>query len=129
MSKAQELVFELLLVSTGAKQSLSHTYNDKDWEKALDIADDQAIIGVLITAMEGIEDKSLLPSKPVLFQWIGNVSFIEQTAQKMEDAANEVISFLHGNGFACQILKGIAVARYYPQPHRRPSGTYTYPFP
>ena len=122
MSKAQDLVFELLLISTGAKQTLSRTYTDKDWESALDIANDQAITGVLTMAMEAISDKTLFPSKPMLLQWIGNSQIIEQTSLKMDEAAKAVVNYFQENGFACQILKGSAVARYYPQPLMRSSG-------
>ena len=122
MSKAQELVFELLLISTGAKQTLSRSYTDKDWESALDIANEQAIEGVLTMAMEVVPDKRSFPSKPVLLQWIGNAQIVEQTTLKMEEAANAVVKYFHENGFSCWILKGSAVARYYPQPLMRSSG-------
>lgn len=122
MAKAQELIFELLLISTGAKQTLSHPYTDKEWELALDIANEQAIEGVLTMAMEALTDKSMLPSKPVLLQWIGNAQIVEQTTLKMEEAANAVVKYFHENGFPCWILKGSAVARYYPQPIMRSSG-------
>lgn len=122
MSKAQELVFELLLVSTGARQSLSHSYTDKDWEIALDIAIDQAITGVLTMAMEAIPDKMSLPSKPVLLQWIGNAQIVEQNTFKMEEAANLVVKYFRENGFPCWVLKGTSVGRYYPQPYSRSSG-------
>jgi len=122
MSKAQELVYELLLISTGAKSTLSHPYTDKEWELALVIANEQAIVGVLTIAMEALMDKSMLPSQFVLLQWIGNAQIVEQTALKMEEAANAVVKYFHENSFACQILKGSAVARYYPQPLRRSSG-------
>ena len=72
--------------------------------------------------MEALTNKSMLPSKSVLLQWIGNSQIIEQTSLKMEEAANAVVNYFHENGFACQILKGSAVARYYPQPLMRSSG-------
>ena len=122
MGKSEKLLFELLRISTGAQKSLTHTYTEKEWEASLDIAIEQAITGVLVTAMEEIEDNSLLPTKPVLLQWIGNSQIIEQTSLKMEEAANAVVNYFHENGFACQILKGSAVARYYPQPLSRSSG-------
>ena len=122
MSKAQELVFELLLISAGAKRSLSHAYTDEQWLEALDIAGDQAITGVLTSALEAISDKTLFPSKVVLFQWIGNAQIVEQETMKMEKAGNAVVNYFHENGFACQILKGSAVGRYYPLPYMRTSG-------
>lgn len=101
---------------------MSHSYTDKEWEEALDIANEQAIEGVLTAAMEALTDKSMLPSKPVLLQWIGNAQIVEQTTLKMEEAANAVVKYFHENGFPCWILKGSAVARYYPQPLMRSSG-------
>ena len=122
MSESQQLVFELLRVSTGSQASLQQSYTDGQWLEAIDIANDQAIFGVLLNAMEGIEDKSLLPSKPVLLQWIRNGQLVEQTSLKMEEAANAVVRYFRENGFLCCILKGSAVARYYPQPLMRSSG-------
>lgn len=122
MSRAQELIFELLLVSTGASHSLSHSYTDQEWDAALDIAFDQAIVGVLAVALDALTDKSMLPSKPVLLQWIGNGQMEEQSTSNVEAEANEVVKYFRENGFACLILKGTAVGRYYPQPHSRTSG-------
>lgn len=122
MSKAQDLVFELLLISTGAQKALSHPYTDEDWEGALDIANDQTITGVLTVALEALTDKSMLPSKLVLLQWIGNEQIVEQDTIKMEEAANVVVKYFKENDFACNILKGTAVGHYYPKPYSRSSG-------
>lgn len=51
-SKQQELFFELLLVCTGAKDSLWRQYGTDDWNEALSIAQDQAIVGALLGAIE-----------------------------------------------------------------------------
>lgn len=42
--KPQDLVFELLLVSTGARNGLRQTYTDEDWDGALAIANSQAMV-------------------------------------------------------------------------------------
>ena len=42
--KPQDLVFELLLVSTGARNGLRQTYTDEDWNGALAIANSQAMV-------------------------------------------------------------------------------------
>ena len=122
MSKALELFFELLLISSGAKKSLSHSYSDIEWKGALFVANDQTITGVLTSAMETIEDESTLPSKRVLLQWIGSDQIIERNTIKMKEYTDVVVDFFHRNGIACQILKGVAVGRYYPQPNRRSAG-------
>lgn len=124
MTKSQELFFELLRICTGAQQSLYSTYSDKDWEGAYNIAEEHSVVGVLLSALEKIkeEDSSLLPSKFLLLQWIGMGQIVEQNTQKMDEAGKTVVKYFRENGFACQILKGSSVGRYYPQPQRRTSG-------
>lgn len=138
--KSQQLVFELLRISAGKQAILQYTYTDKQWMDALDIANEQAISGVLLFGLEtlqtvqgsftseaakpsaGLKVQNFLPSKLVLLQWIGNCQIVEAESKKLGEAAEMVVKYFHENGFACQILKGSAVARYYPQPLRRSSG-------
>lgn len=47
---------------------------------------------------------------------------IETEAKHLEVAGKIVVDYFHKKGFACQILKGCAVGRYYPHPFRRLSG-------
>lgn len=124
MGKAHELFFELLRISTGAQQSLCKIYTDKDWEGAFRIANEQTIVGVLLSALEKIKEEGddSLPSKPLLLQWIGMGQMVEVETKKLAEAGNTVVDYFHKNGFACQILKGSSVGRYYPQPYRRSSG-------
>ena len=117
--KSQDLVFELLLVSTGARKGLRQTYTDEDWNGALAIANSQAIVGVLFSAIEILETQ---PPKILLLQWIGFSQMVEQESVRMAGAGAAVVKYFHDNGFACQILKGSAVGRYYPQPNRRTPG-------
>lgn len=117
----QDLFFELLLVCTGAKDVLSRTYSEAEWNDALETAQEQAIEGVLLSAIERLPDEQR-PPKFVLLQWIGLVQMVETNSKKIAEASETVIKYFRENGFACNILKGCAVARYYPQPERRQSG-------
>lgn len=118
-NKSQDLVFELLLVSTGARKGLQQRYTDEDWKGALAIAQCQAIVGVLLSAIEALE---VQPPKTLLLQWIGLAQMVEQECARMAEAGAEAVRYFREHGFACQILKGSAVGRYYPQPNRRTSG-------
>ena len=124
MSKSQELFFELLRISTGAETALSCVYSANDWEGAYHLAEEQAVVGVLLDALEKVQenDAKSVPSKMLLLQWIGMAQIVEQTSLKMEEARKTTVDYFHENGFACQVLKGSAVARYYPNPLRRSSG-------
>lgn len=122
--KSNELFFELLRVFTNAKTTLSRAYSEKEWEDAYNLAEQQTVLGVLLDALEKIQkDRAdLMPTQTLLWKWIGMAQMVEQTTLKMEGAAKITIDYFHENGFACQVLKGSAVARYYPNPLRRSSG-------
>ena len=116
-----ELFFELLLVCTGAKNALSRTYSEAEWNDVLLTAQEHAIEGVLLSAIERLSNEQR-PPKMVLLQWIGSVQMLEANSLKIAEASETVIQYFRENGFACNILKGCAVASYYPQPERRQSG-------
>lgn len=124
MTKSQELLLELLRISTGAKTTLLRAYTDKDWEGAYKLAEEQTITGVLLNALEIIREESpdLMPSQVILLQWIGIGQIIETKTKQLAEFGKSVVDYFHNKGFACQILKGCAVGRYYPQPLRRSSG-------
>ena len=121
MTKSQELFFDLLLVCTGARNSLRQQYTEEQWNGALTIAQEQTVVGVLTTALERLP-KEQLPSKIFLLQWLGQGEVIVDSSSQMAEAGQKVVSYFRENGFACQILKGSSVARYYPIPNRRSSG-------
>lgn len=117
----QDLFLELLLICTGAKDALSRYFTEAEWNEALSAAREQAIEGVLLSAIERLPDEQR-PPRLVLLQWIGSVQMVETNSKKIAEAGNRVIKYFRENGFACNILKGSAVARYYPWPERRQSG-------
>lgn len=123
-SESQALFFELLRISTGTEIVLSRAYSDKEWEGAYNLAEQQAILGVLLDALERIhkEGADLMPPQMLLLKWISMAQVVEQSSLKLEEAAKTTVKYFHDNGFACQILKGNSVARYYPNPLRRSSG-------
>lgn len=121
VKKSQELFFDLLLVCTGAWDSLRQHYTEEQWNGALTMAQEQTVVGVLTTALERLP-KEQLPSKIFLLQWLGQGEVIVDSSSQMAEAGQKVISYFRENGFACQILKGSSVARYYPIPNRRSSG-------
>lgn len=121
LSESRILFFELLIVFTGKKNALSRIFSEAEWNYVLSIAQEQAIEGVLLSAIERLPDEQR-PPKMVLLQWIGSVQMLEANSKKIAEAGDCVVKYFHENGFACNILKGSAVARYYPQPQRRQSG-------
>lgn len=121
MTKSQDLFFELLLVCTGAMEAISCQYTAQQWDEALMMARKQAAEGVLLSAIERLPEEQR-PPKLTLLQWIGLAQILEANSVKIAKAGETVVSYFRENGFACNILKGSSVARYYPQPMRRSSG-------
>ena len=124
MNKSQELLFELLLVCTGAKNSLRQSYTEKEWSDALEIAINQVISGVLVTVFDVLKehDAGSLPSRHLMLEWMGLSQLQELDTAKLTKAGETAIKYFRENGFACQILKGSSVGRYYPHPLKRASG-------
>lgn len=120
-TKAQELFFELLQISTGARDKLRHTYADEDWLAALTIARYQAINGVLFSAIENLP-KEQCPSREPIIRWLASADNIERFSLRIMEAGDAAVKYFRSCGFPCCILKGSSVARYYPVPSRRSSG-------
>jgi len=121
MTESQKLFFELLLVSLNVKASLTRTPTEKEWEVILEEAQKQSIDGVLLSGLERLPEEQR-PQKLFLLQWIGLVQIAEQNTRVIAQASSDVVQLFHNNGFACTLLKGVAVGRYYPVPERRQSG-------
>lgn len=121
MSESQKLFFELLQVCVGAREALRRTYSEAEWNGALRMAQEQTVTGVLMTALERLP-KEQLPSKIFLLQWLGLGQIVVDNSNKLFKASQDVVQYFRENGFACHILKGSSVARYYPVPNRRTSG-------
>lgn len=120
---SKELFFELLLIEFGARNLLSRVYSGSDWQGALSIAVDQSIAGVMIGALERLQqNQGALPPKDLILQWIGITQMTEQNTKRIEEASKETVDYFHKNGFPCCVLKGVSVGRYYPCPLRRSSG-------
>lgn len=123
-NKSQDLLFELLRISTGAQYSLQNIYSEYDWNGVYAIAEKQSIVGILLSALEIIHknNKNSMPSSMLLLQWIGMANVIEDNTNSLMEAGKTVIRYFRENGFSCQILKGSSVGRYYQNPARRTSG-------
>lgn len=124
--EVREGLIELLQVAVGTRDVLSRVPTAEEWVALYDESEKQSITGVLLTALERIEEKNLDATlnldRMQRLQWIGMTQVIEQETKQIKDASKQVASFFRGNGFACTLLKGAAVGRYYPNPNRRQSG-------
>jgi len=115
------LFFELLQVALGNRDELSRVPTRKEWKDLYQESEKQSILGVMLDGLERLSEEQR-PPRIDLLQWIGLVQAIEQNAIAMAKASSKAVEYFHGKGFACTLLKGAAVGRYYPNPNRRQSG-------
>lgn len=115
------LFFELLQIALGTRDNLSRVPNRIEWMALYQESEKQSILGIMLDGLERLPDEQR-PPKDVLLQWIGFVQVIEQNTIAMAKASSEAVEYFRGKGFACTLLKGAAVGRYYSNPNRRQSG-------
>ena len=120
-TNTKELFFELLKVSVGVQDQLTRTPSTNEWEEIMVEAEQQSIVGVMLDGLERLPEGQR-PQQLLLLQWIGEAQMDEQNTLQLVKAGEQVVAFFRQNSFACTLLKGAAVGRYYPKPERRTSG-------
>lgn len=115
------LFFELLQTALGNRDKLSRVPNKNEWMAIYQESERQSILGVMVDGLERLPDEQR-PTQDILLQWIGLVQMIEPNTIKITKASKEAVKYFQNKGFACNLLKGSAVGRYYPNPNRRQSG-------
>ena len=114
------LFFELLQVSLGTRETLSRVPTDAEWGSLLEDAKGQFIVGLLFDGIERLPANQRPPEeKDELLYWIGWTQMAEMDAQRNLDRAVELSSLVRQAGYDSCVLKGAAVARYYPHFFRR----------
>ena len=115
------LFFELLQIALGNRDGLSRAPTRKEWMALYQESEKQSILGIMLDGIERLPDEQR-PPKDILLQWIGFVQMIEQNTVKISKASEAAVIFFQEKAFGCNLLKGAAVGRYYPNPNRRQSG-------
>ena len=115
------LFLELLQISLGNRVSLSKIPSRKEWLYLLDIAQQQAIVGVLVNGIDKLP-KEQIPEQEVLLQWIGVSQMIAVTYHNYYQRSRELTALFEEVGFRSCVLKGIVLAQLYPDPSSRQCG-------
>lgn len=112
---------ELLQVALGRREGLSRVPSVHEWEAMYDEAERQAIASLLLSGIEKLPVEQL-PPMDVKLQWIGMAQMDEATYRLHCERAEELTRRCRAVGFRSCVLKGVAMARYYPEPERRQCG-------
>lgn len=116
-----KIFFELLQVALGMRERLSRVPSAREWGALYDEAERQAVVGVLLGGLERLPEEQLPPLE-VKLQWIGEVQMMEAEYRQHVERSRELAEKVRAVGFENCVLKGVAMARYYPEPSRRQCG-------
>ncbi len=115
---------ELIQIALRTRSSLSTAPLEEDWQKAYKLAEKQALMGLLFSAIEILneKDKTAMPPMSLFYQWTGLVLNTETQNKRLNEAAEHLTRIFKNGELRCCVLKGQGIARLYPQPLRRQPG-------
>lgn len=115
---------ELLVIALRGKENLSAQPSEEEWQAAYEMAEKQALTGVLFSAVEKLnnDNKAAMPPMSLFYQWIGDALQIENRNREVDYAAAKLTRIFNDGGLRSCVLKGQGVAKLYPQPLRRQPG-------
>lgn len=91
---------------------------DTNWEEALDFAISQGVLGVCFEAVEKLPANQR-PALEMLMQWYGHTEKQSLQYEHTWDVARKLDRLWSAAGIHATVLKGRAIAQYYPVPSHR----------
>lgn len=116
-----EIFFALVRFSIGSEQVFPYLLDGEQWNAVFDIAKRQTLVGILLAGIEQLP-KEQRPPKELLMQWVLLTERIKNANRKLNIVAAKVAKNFKEAGFDSVLLKGQAVALYYPSPQLRTPG-------
>lgn len=109
------LFVELIQVAVGAKNTLSRIPSEDDWQQIYEIAAKQSIVGIVFSAIEILnkQDGAIKPPMMLFYNWLGEVTRIEQQNKKLNEAAEHLTRIFKNSGHRSCVLKGQGIAAMY----------------
>lgn len=114
-----ELFFELIQISIGIKQSLSHLPSANEWDELFELAKKQSLVGITFMGLQrlgaNVDDgfATIGMSEDTYFTWAGVAAKIHVR----NEIVNHQCAVIHGqlkkDGFDCLIIKGQSAAKRY----------------
>lgn len=116
-----ELFIELLRMSLGTCEKMSRVPSAYEWEQLLVKAEEQAIVGVMLSGIEKLPPEQMPPLELKL-QWIGETQITEATNKEHRKVIAKTRDCLEKGGVMMALMKGLVCAARYPHPERRDCG-------
>jgi hypothetical protein len=112
--------FALVRAGLWEKEVRLLSIGDVDFDKILQIADEQAVDGIVAEGLEHVKDIKV--PQEVVLQFVGSALQIEQQNQAMNTFVASLIEEMRNAGIYTLLLKGQGVAQCYNKPLWRTSG-------
>ena len=112
LRKGMILFFELIQVSIGKSEALSHVPSAEEWHKLYALAVKHAVAGVCFCGVQRLPKEQQSP-KGLLLQWFALAEQIKQRNRLVNARACELQKLLEDDGLRACVLKGQGVARLY----------------
>ena len=115
----EELLFELVQVSLGIRDRLTHTPNVDEWKQLYEIAKEQTLIGICFAGVQQLcnpENSDYCGMNEMQYlTWMGMTAIIQHRNNVLNKQCKELQANLAANHFHSCILKGQSVAQLYSQ--------------
>ena len=128
MNYNEKLMLHLLGVGLRTRKDASFEFEDaNDWDALFDLCSDQGVLGIVSDGIDTMNEDGLIPEKyqfshNMKMQWGYNVMKIEKTFIHQFKVSSMLAEEYAKENIRTVVLKGIAIARMYPQPIHRPCG-------
>lgn len=96
-------------------------FGEKEWLNLFSLAEKQTVTGVCFSAVQKLPPSSM-PARSLYLKWYQRTFQVIQHHQHIQQTYCKLQKQFHAVSIAPLILKGIAVARYYPEPSLRMTG-------
>lgn len=107
------LFFELIRVSIGRQERLTHTPSEMEWKQMYALAEKQAVIGICFCGVQRLRKLGYDIPTDLYMKWLGMAAKIQQRNELMNRRCVEAQRLLAKEGLKSSILKGQGVARLY----------------
>lgn len=108
-----KLFFELIQLTLGNRTALSKSPTEKEWLALFEIAQMQAVAGIIVHGLEKLCKQGQKPPLTLLLEWIGLGEQIKNSNSLLNTKCVEIQQLLSDSDIKSSILKGQAVATYY----------------
>lgn len=115
------LFVELLKVSLGTQDCLSKAPSVEEWIQILKKAEEQAVVGMMLSGLELLPEEQW-PPVPIKLQWIGEVQMNESQYRLHKSVIAKTRDCLEQGGVSVAFMKGLVCASRYQHPERRMCG-------